>query len=123
MALFDDRNREDKLKVLREREEEDLARILSKKYGVEYSDLSQVSIDTNALKLIPEKTAKENKMAAFSILNKNLNIAVLSPNNKGSKEIIEKLKKDGYVPKVFMVSRSPIIVDCLLRKLNTERPE
>jgi type IV pilus assembly protein PilB len=108
MVLFDDKNREEKVKSFRVKEEEDLAKILSVKYGVEYVDLSQVSINTDALKLIPENEARENKVALFSKLNKKLSLAVLSPKSTGAQTIIENLEKEGYKIKVFMVSNKSL---------------
>ena len=89
MALFADKKTERKIKLLREREKEDLAKLLSKKYGVEYGDLSRVSIDTDALKLIPEGVAKENKVAVFSKLEKNVNVAAHSPKDDGVTNVLE----------------------------------
>jgi len=108
MALFDDKNREGKLKSFREKEGEDLAKILSQKYGAKYADLSRFSIDTNALKLLPEKVAKENNMAVFSKLNKDIKVAVFSPKNVETQSILEKLKKEGYMPEIFMVSQKSL---------------
>ncbi|HJN62860.1 MAG TPA: GspE/PulE family protein [Candidatus Paceibacterota bacterium] len=108
MALFADKKTERKIKLLREREKEDLAKLLSKKYGVEYGDLSRVSIDTDALKLIPEGVAKENKVAVFSKLEKNVNVAAHSPKDDGVTNVLEELKKKGFAPKIFMVSNKSL---------------
>ncbi len=104
MPKFDEEKQIKKLKEIRKREEEDLARILSSKYGVQYIDLTGVSVNTDALKLIPEKDARENKMAVFDIVGKKLKIAVISPNNPGSKEIIKDLEDKNYKVTIFMVS-------------------
>ncbi|MBL7045984.1 MAG: hypothetical protein ISR99_03080, partial [Parcubacteria group bacterium] len=58
MPTFDDSPQEIRLAELREREEEDLAQILSKKYGVSYIDLTMVSVNNNALGLIKEEEAR-----------------------------------------------------------------
>ena len=108
MALFADKKTERKIKLLREREKEDLAKLLSKKYGVEYGDLSRVSIDADALKLIPEGVAKENKVAVFSKLEKNVNVAAHSPKDDGVTNVLEELKKKGFAPKIFMVSNKSL---------------
>jgi type IV pilus assembly protein PilB len=108
MTQFDDRNTEDKLRSLREKEAEDLARVLSSKYGVGYIDLSQTSIDTDALKIIPEKTARESKVAVFGILNRNIRVAVLSPKENSTLLVLEELKNAGYVTEVFMVSEKSL---------------
>ena len=105
MALFDDKNREAKMKTFREKEGEDLARILSVKYGAEYVDLSQISIDTDALKLIPEAKAREYNVVLFSKLNKKLSLAVFAPKSTEAEEMVKELEKKGYSIKLFMVSK------------------
>lgn len=89
---------------LLKKEEEDLASILSAKYGLKYLDLTGISINTDALRLIPEEVARKNKLAAFKIVGKKLDIAVLSPNNPGTIEVIAELEERNYKPTLFMVS-------------------
>ena len=52
MVTFDETKSNKRVANLRKKEEEDLASILSNKYGLEYIDLSAVSINTDALQLI-----------------------------------------------------------------------
>jgi type IV pilus assembly protein PilB len=101
---FDDEKQNQRLEKLHEKEEEDLAQILSSKYGIQYADLSKVSIDTDALRLIPEDEAKEAKIAGFSILNKKLAVAVQSPNNEKAQSHIKNLQDRGYIITSYIVS-------------------
>ncbi len=93
---------------LRKKEEENLAQLLSKKYSVRYSDLSGVSINTDALRLISEKVARENKMAAFKLVGKNLDIAVLSPNKKEALAVVRELEEREYKITLHMVSTASL---------------
>ena len=52
MVVFADAEQEKRVEFLRRREEEELAQILSKKYGVEYVDLSLVAVNVDALRLL-----------------------------------------------------------------------
>ena len=58
MIKFDEERQNKKLAQLRHREEEDLARTLSVKYGVKYVDLSRVAINTNALIHLSEEKSR-----------------------------------------------------------------
>ncbi len=72
MSLFFDNKEDKKVKELRLNEEEEVARILSDKYGIGYIDLSGVSINTDALRLVPEAEAMEGNLAVFKIVGKKL---------------------------------------------------
>jgi len=71
-------------------------------------DLSSLTINTNALKLIPENEARKNKIAIFDITNKKIKAAVISPNNQDTKNILKELEKKGYQITIFMVSKQSI---------------
>ncbi|MEK9177754.1 MAG: hypothetical protein AAB777_01385, partial [Patescibacteria group bacterium] len=58
---FDEDKQNRKLDELRRKEEEDLVQILSAKYGVGYVNLLGISINSDALRLIDEKTARESQ--------------------------------------------------------------
>lgn len=96
------------IQELRAREEEELASILSQKYGVQYIDLTRVSIDTDALRLIPEKEAREAEVAAFDLVGKKLSLAVRSPQHPKLPQILEKLEEGKYKVQQFMVSRASL---------------
>ena len=72
MAIFDESEQQKRVAGLYQREEEELARILSAKYGVGYTDLSQSSISTDALRLIKEEDARNYEVALFHKLAKKL---------------------------------------------------
>lgn len=99
---------DNKLQEIREREEEDLAQILSQKYGYEYTDLSALPIDNDALRLIPEAHAVAARVAAFHKAGKKLALAVQSPQNPELPAIFEDLEKRGFVVEKFLVSTRSI---------------
>jgi type IV pilus assembly protein PilB len=101
---FDEEKQLRKLDELRRKEQEDLAEILSHKYGLDYINLSKVPINTDALRLIPENNATTANVAVFAILGKRISVAVLSPENGATKEVIDELVGRGYKPTVYIVS-------------------
>ncbi len=96
MIKFDEDKQKRKLGDLLKREEEELVQFLSAKYNMEYIDLSVTSINTDALRLIDEPTARKNKIVAFSIVDKKLKIAMRLPDDTAGQEIISDLKTKGY---------------------------
>ena len=105
---FNDTEHQKKLAELYEQEEEQLAKILSRKYGVEYVDLTRISIDTDALRLIPEEEARKAEVAAFRKVGKKIFLAMRSPARRDSKYWIEQIQRLGYDVRPFMVSRTSL---------------
>ncbi|MFA6445880.1 MAG: GspE/PulE family protein [Candidatus Paceibacterota bacterium] len=104
MIDFDDDRQDQRLDQLRLKEEEDVAKILATRYGVGYVDLTPVPINAEALRVIDEKTARENKMAVFNIVGKKIQVAVLSPKNDSTMAVIRDLTEKGFKSTVYMVS-------------------
>jgi len=107
MVKFDNTTQET-LEEFRAEEEEDLARMMADKYGVQYVNLSGVPIDTNAMRLIPENTSKEYEMVAFDMLDNEVDVAARIPSESGVKEMLEKLKNEGYQPTLYIASRNSL---------------
>ncbi len=97
-----------KLQELLLREEEELAQILSAKYGATYQDLTRVSINTEALRLVPENVARDAEAALFDITGKKLKVAVRSPQHPKFLPLKEDLEKHGYQIELVMVSRKSL---------------
>lgn len=108
MIQFNEEGQDKKIHELHQKEEAELAKVLSQKYGLKYTDLSVVSINTDALRIIPEETARDAKMVAFDIIGKELKVAVVSPNNPKTKEVLEGLAPK-YKAVVYMVSTKSLI--------------
>lgn len=101
---FDTQKTDDKLAEAREREEEDVALILSEKYGIPYIDLSLKGIDSDALRIIKEEDARSAEAAAFANISKDLSLAVHNPNNPILADLIQDLEKRGYKVQQFLAS-------------------
>jgi len=109
MAIhFDETEQKKKMQELRDSDEENVSQMLSTKYGIPYLDLSGVSIDTDALKMIEEDEAREFEVAGFDLVGKKISIGVRSPNKTGIDTIINNLETSGYAPSLFMVSKKSL---------------
>lgn len=109
MLKFDEKEQNKKLRELRKKEEEDLARILSEKYGLGYADLSRTTISNEALQLIGETDARNAEVAAFGKVGKKISLAVHSPNKKEVSDILRGLEDRGYEITSYMVSSQSLL--------------
>jgi hypothetical protein len=103
-----DKKQDERLGELRRREEEQLAEVLSQKYGVEYADLTSKSIDTDALRLVSEAQARETEVAAFRRVNKIIFVAMRAPERPDSLKIVSDIERLGYQVRRVMVSRASL---------------
>lgn len=108
MIQFDEEKRDERLNELRKREEEELVKMLSSKYGVAYADLSAVPLEGDALHLITEAKAREAGLAPFQATGKKILVAVLAPERKETVLAISELQSRGFIPFLYMVSKGSI---------------
>jgi len=105
---FDTEQETRKLTEVREREEEDVAHILSEKYGMTYVDLSLKEIDNDALRTIPEAEARAAEVAAFARAAEVLSLAVHNPNNPAFIKLHAELVERGFLLQEFLVSQKSL---------------
>lgn len=108
MAQFSEDTQQKKLQALQKQEEEDLARILSKKYAVKYIDLSKEPVNSDALYVVPEAEARKAEIATFRKVASEVHLAARAPQSEATLQIIERLKKDGYRLVIYMVSKQSL---------------
>ncbi|HEX7724580.1 MAG TPA: GspE/PulE family protein [Candidatus Paceibacterota bacterium] len=101
---FDEDKQNQRLNDLLHKEEEDLVQLLSAKYGVEYVNMQAVATNTDALRLIDEKTAREIKVSAYALTGKKLKIAARNPQDPRLAAIVTDLKNKGYEPEIYITS-------------------
>ena len=90
-------------KIQRDAEERDAKR-LAEKNKLPYADLSTAPISIEALNLIPEESAKKNKIAVIEAMRGKAAIIVCDPNIEGTKQVIKEIELLGYKPSIFIVS-------------------
>ncbi|MDO8569338.1 MAG: GspE/PulE family protein [bacterium] len=108
MVVFDEEKQDERVSTLHKKEEEDLASTLSAYHGVQYLNLSTHPINIDALRVIKETDARAAKLAVFNITDKKIDVAVLSPQNEKTVEVIEDLRRRDYIPTIFMVSHQSL---------------
>ncbi|HBB56750.1 TPA: hypothetical protein DEW47_01270 [Patescibacteria group bacterium] len=108
MVFFKDKEREEQVDGIRKKEAEDLAMILSQRYSLPYLDLSRMTVEIDAIKIVPEKDALEGKLVVFQKTGKKLQVAIESPNPEKTKFIIENLGKQGYALSLYIVSEESL---------------
>jgi type II secretory ATPase GspE/PulE/Tfp pilus assembly ATPase PilB-like protein len=101
---FDEDKQNTRMKKLLLDEEEASMQILADKYNISYIDLTTVSINSDGLKLIEEKVARESKVAVFDIVGTKISIAVHSPTGDETKDVLDTLERNGYRPTLFIAS-------------------
>lgn len=108
MVDFNEEKQEERVKLLKEKEEEDLAATLASHHGVPYLDLSKVPINIDALRILKEEDARKAEMGVFNATDKAIDVAVISPESDKVREAIEDLRTRGYKPEIFMVSHASL---------------
>ncbi len=103
-SLFDNAAEDAKIHHLHEEEEEDVAQILASKYGMTYTDLSATTIDTDALRLIPEEKSRAAETLAFNKEGVKLSLAIRNPNNATLPALFTDLESHGHKLEKFLVS-------------------
>jgi type IV pilus assembly protein PilB len=91
MITFKDEEQNERIALLRKQELTDAAKRRAQQYGIPFVDLVGMGIDTDALSIIPEETAKKLQVAAFKKLGKDVYVAVNDPTVEGLKSELEKL--------------------------------
>ena len=105
---FDTEAEDQKLASLRVREEEDLAEVLSSKYGLQYADLSITPVNVDAIRLLSEEEARASESAVFDKNGKHVSLAIRNPQNPHVEDIKKSLADRGYILDIFMVSNKSL---------------
>lgn len=109
MADFDEEQQNKQLDELHKVEEEQLVAMLAEsKYNIPYVNLAGIVIDNEALRTIPEKEAREMKIAPFKIVGKNIHVAVRSPSPELLSKLTETMQRKDYVASFYMVSMASL---------------
>ena len=108
MTQFNEKKQDERLHELRTKEEEELAQMLAGKYGVEYIDLTNRSIDTDALRLVPEEEARAVEVAPFHKANKTIFVAMRSPERTDSLKSIQEIERLGFQVRRFIASSASL---------------
>ena len=104
MVTYHEEEQNKLLSELRTNEEESLVQKIADDIGIPYYDLTGISINTDALRLVDEATARKAEMAVFAMTGKKIDVALKSPTNPDAIEVLSKLEKSEYETTLYMVS-------------------
>jgi type IV pilus assembly protein PilB len=108
MIDFNEDKQNKRISDLKKDEEEKLTEAMAKEYDLPYLDLSVTPVNIDALRFVSELEAREAMLAPFNSVDKNVDIAILSPKNTDTLAVIDKIKKKGYNIRIFMVSHASL---------------
>ena len=108
MVTFQDPKQQERFNELKKKEEEDLVGILATRYGVPYAHLSSATVNTDALRLVPENEARAAGIAPYAVIGKRVKVGSIAPNKQEVKGIMEDLARRGYEPEIAMISHASI---------------
>ena len=101
---FDEDKQNQRLDNLHHQEEEDLVQMISAKYNVEYVNLVNTPVNTDALRLVDEQTSRTALVAGFALINKKVKIAARNPSDQKVLAVLETIKTKGYEPELYITS-------------------
>jgi len=107
-VIFNEDKQKRRLTELHGKEAEDLAQLLATRHRLPYIDLSKFSINTDALRLIPEPEARAAPIAAFNITGKTLSVIVRSPKSPTVQKIIGELAEKGLTVNLYLGSETSL---------------
>jgi len=110
MSFLKDSKTDKQVADIRHKEAEDLAKILALRHGVEYIDLSSVTINPSAVRIIDEKTARAAQVVVFHEENREVQLGYLTAQNSFFAQVVNDLERKGYKVLPFMVSVSSLEV-------------
>ncbi len=104
MVQFNDSGTNTRINDLRRGEEEKLVEALAPQYGFEYINLRGYTINPEALGLLPESKARAAHMVVFDVTHNLLSVAVQTPNNPLTLQLLELLQNDRQSIQLYMCS-------------------
>ncbi|MBP9856129.1 MAG: type II/IV secretion system protein [Candidatus Pacebacteria bacterium] len=108
MINFNDDKQAHRVEELHLKEAEELAEVLAVKYGVPYLDLSKTSINTDALRLIPEDEARAAHVALFKTKGKELYMVSSSPTSENAKAVVADLESKNFKVTLYVCSEASL---------------
>ncbi|MEK7460488.1 MAG: GspE/PulE family protein [Patescibacteria group bacterium] len=108
MSHFNEADDDKKFSDLRKKEEEEFLQIMSEKYSIPYLDIASVSVDVGAVGLLKEDVARAALIAPFQLSGKNLRVAIFSPTDASTKEVISSLEERGFKIELYLSSHASL---------------
>ena len=110
MSFLKDNKTDKQFADIRHKEAEDLAKILAIRHGVEYMDLSTITINPSSMRIVEEKVAREAQCVVFHEENRVVQLGYLTSQNTHLAQVVNDLERKGYKVIPFMVSVNSLAV-------------
>ncbi len=104
MIQFDEDKQEKRISDLYRREEEEVAQMLASRSGIKYVNFTYSPVNSDAIRLIEEKEAREARIVAFDRHDKRVDVAIISPQFEAALQSIERLKAKGHEVVIHIAS-------------------
>jgi type IV pilus assembly protein PilB len=98
--------RSDKLADIHRQEEESATERKAQKLGLNYINLASVPVERDNLSLISESEARRTNTIVIQKKGKTLKVASVDPTNEESKQVVERLKAQGFEIDIFLITKS-----------------
>lgn len=108
MVDFDSKAQDKTLSDLHLAEEERFVEEQAAKRSLPFISGTTVSVDFDALRILPEDSARAAEIAPFDIVNKTLKVATFSPEKPATQEMLESIQSQGYTPEIYMASHATL---------------
>ncbi|MDP3696829.1 MAG: GspE/PulE family protein [Candidatus Taylorbacteria bacterium] len=99
---------EKRLKEIKVKETEEQYAALAQKFGLPFSTLKGIPIDTDALNILSEEISRKSGLAVLYKNGSKLVIAITDPENTHTKETMESLKKNGFILDILLTTPGAI---------------
>ena len=104
MTQFHDQAATKRIGELKHREEEAYIQSIAPRYGYQYIDLEDVSIDVDALRTFTEEESRTGELAVFAQGNEKVSIAIKNPSNPHLVDLLSRITDKNLHPALYLVS-------------------
>lgn len=82
---------------------------MAQRYRLPYADLSKFPVEIEAIKILPEESARAGELAVVQTTGKRAVVVLRNPESPPTKTIIKRLEEDGYVLEQYVVSKDSLL--------------
>lgn len=112
---------EKKLKDIQIKEQEEKYSSLAQKFGLPFSTLKGIPIDTEALNTLTEEVARKAGIAVLYKTEKKLVVAILNPEDPNTKESLEYLKSKEFELDILLTT--PAVLNSVWERYKVIKPK
>ena len=112
---------EKKLKEIEAKETEAKYTALAQKFGLPFSTLKGIPIDTESLNMLSEETSRASKIVVLYKTESKLVVGLTNPEDPSTKETLESLKKRGFLVDILVIT--PPSLNLVLERYKIIKPK